>query len=180
MADLLDRVPTSFTSSRVPERTRNVDRPVVVVIHEGDAGTVGLDDEPLDVEAPVNGGYFFLGGQRRNRVVTVPVGADNRGLRLGKPHQLFVQSMGAGIGFGLRRYDVTPDGRHFVFGTPTRRCQPRRSGWCSTGARNSLGRWHGSARAFQSVFRNAIKARLSSADSSSPNSCPFTARVFTP
>ena len=31
-----------------------------------------------------------------------------------------------------------------------------------------------------SVFRNAISARLSSAESFSPNSCPLTARVFTP
>jgi hypothetical protein len=33
---------------------------------------------------------------------------------------------------------------------------------------------------FYSVFRNAISARLSSAESFNPNSCPFTARVVTP
>jgi Tol biopolymer transport system component len=60
---------------------------------------------------------FFLGGRQRDQLFTVAVTAKGNTLELAKPARITPVSMGTSIGFGLRRYDVTPDGKRFVFAT---------------------------------------------------------------
>jgi eukaryotic-like serine/threonine-protein kinase len=77
---------------------------------------VDTEDGYMPVWSRNGGELFFLTGTRRDRLMSVRVTAAADGLRLGRPERLFDQSMGGSVGFGLSRYDVTPDGR-FVFAT---------------------------------------------------------------
>jgi eukaryotic-like serine/threonine-protein kinase len=77
---------------------------------------VDSEDGHMPVWSRDGGELFFLTGTRRERLMSVRVTAAAGGLRLGRPERLFDQSMGGSVGFGLSRYDITPDGR-FVFAT---------------------------------------------------------------
>ena len=82
----------------------------------GRRARVEVEDGYMPVWSRDGRELFFLSGPRRTRVMSVRVSAGAGGPQLGRPELLFEQSMGGSVGFGLARYDVTPDGR-FLFAT---------------------------------------------------------------
>ena len=60
---------------------------------------------------------WFLAGPQRNQLSVVRVTPTAGGLELARPVRLATAAMGTGIGFGLRRYDVMPDGNRIVIVT---------------------------------------------------------------
>ena len=67
--------------------------------------------------SPDGSELFFLSGGRFDRMMVVSVSTEPE-LRASTPRLVFQREFGGSLGLGLQRYDISPDGRRFVFATP--------------------------------------------------------------
>ena len=67
--------------------------------------------------SPDGSELFFLSCGRFDRMMVVSVSTEPE-LRASTPRLVFQREFGGSLGLGLQRYDISPDGRRFVFATP--------------------------------------------------------------